>query len=67
MQLINQERASQGIQPLAVDQRLTQAACEHSELMVEHKVLSHQFRWRVHSGGSVRRRESAFRPASREH
>ncbi len=43
VQLINQERASQGIQPLAVDQRLAEAACEHSELMAAHKALSHQF------------------------
>ena len=43
VQLINKERASQGIQPLAVDQRLAEAACEHSELMAAHKVLSHQF------------------------
>ena len=41
--LINQERTSQGIAPLTVDQRLTQAARKHTSLMVEHKALSHQF------------------------
>ena len=43
VQLINQERASQGLPLLAVDQRLTQAARKHTDLMVEHKALSHQF------------------------
>jgi uncharacterized protein YkwD len=43
VQLINQERTSQGLPPLTVDRRLTQAARKHTELMVEHKVLSHQF------------------------
>ncbi len=43
VQLINQERASQGIPQLTVDQRLTQAARKHTSLMVEHKALSHQF------------------------
>jgi hypothetical protein len=43
VQLINQERASRGLPPLAVDQRLTQAARKHAELMAEHKALSHQF------------------------
>ena len=41
VQLINQERASRGLPPLAVDQRLTQAARKHAELMAEHKALSH--------------------------
>ncbi len=43
IQLINQERASQGIPPLTLDQRLTQAARKHTSLMVEHRALSHQF------------------------
>ncbi|MGB7553965.1 MAG: CAP domain-containing protein [Candidatus Korobacteraceae bacterium] len=43
MQWINQERASQGVPPLAVDQRLTEAARKHTSLMVEHQALSHQF------------------------
>ncbi len=43
VQLINQERASQGVPALVVDQRLAQAARKHTSLMVEHKALSHQF------------------------
>jgi hypothetical protein len=43
VQLVNQERATRGLPPLAVDQRLTQAARKHTELMAEHKALSHQF------------------------
>lgn len=43
VQLINQERASQGLPPLAVDRHLTQAAHKHTELMATHKALSHQF------------------------
>ncbi len=43
VQWINQERASQGIAPLTVDQRLTQAARKHTSLMVEHQAPSHQF------------------------
>lgn len=43
VQLINQERANQGLQPLAVDQRLTEAAQKHTVLMVQHKTLAHQF------------------------
>jgi uncharacterized protein YkwD len=43
LDLINQARADHGLQPLAVDDRLTQAARKHSELMVEHSALSHQF------------------------
>ena len=41
--LLNRERTAQGLQPLAVDEGLTQAACKHSELMAAHQVLSHQF------------------------
>jgi hypothetical protein len=41
--LVNQERASRGLQPLAVDQRLTQAARQHTLLMAQHEALSHQF------------------------
>jgi uncharacterized protein YkwD len=40
--LINQERAREGVSPLAVDERLTQAARKHTELMVKHRKLSHQ-------------------------
>lgn len=43
VELINQERAREGLQPLAVDQRLTQAARNHTELLVTHSSLSHQF------------------------
>jgi len=39
---INQERAKQGIPPLQVDPRLTQAAWKHTDTMVRHHVLSHQ-------------------------
>ncbi len=41
--LINQERAKRGIPPLQVDPRLTQAARKHTELMVQHHAVSHQF------------------------
>lgn len=40
--LINQERAREGLPPLAVDERLMQAARKHTELMVKHQKLSHQ-------------------------
>src|SRR5271165_2897872 len=43
VELINQERSREGLQPLAVDERLTQAARKHTELMVKNKELSHQF------------------------
>jgi len=40
--LINQARASEGLPPLAVDERLTQAARRHTALMVKHDTPSHQ-------------------------
>ena len=43
VELINQERAKQRLQPLAVDPRLTHAARRHTELLVAHKTVSHQF------------------------
>ena len=43
VELINQERARAGLPPLAVDDRLTQAARKHTELLVKHQGLSHQF------------------------
>jgi uncharacterized protein YkwD len=43
VELINQERTIQGLQPLPVDPRLTQAARKHTKLMVAHKTVSHQF------------------------
>ncbi len=43
VQLLNQQRADAGLPALEVDQRLTDAARQHSQLMAEHKALSHQF------------------------
>jgi uncharacterized protein YkwD len=43
VELINQERSREGLQPLEIDERLTQAARKHTEQMVKHKGLSHQF------------------------
>ena len=43
VQLLNQARSEQGLPPLAVDERLTTAARKHTELMVRHSQLSHQF------------------------
>ena len=40
--LINQARAQQGLQPLAVDDRLTQAARKHTAMMVKNHSLAHQ-------------------------
>jgi Cysteine-rich secretory protein family len=42
VQLLNQERARAGLPSLKVDDRLTQAARAHSELMAQSKQLSHQ-------------------------
>lgn len=41
--LINQARTEHGLNPLAVDERLTEAARKHTQLMVQHSALSHQF------------------------
>jgi uncharacterized protein YkwD len=41
--LINQSRTENGLQPLAVDPRLTQAARKHTQLMTQNAALSHQF------------------------
>lgn len=41
--LVNQERAKAGLPALHVDDRLTAAAREHSQLLLEHHLLSHQF------------------------
>jgi hypothetical protein len=43
VELINQERVREGLEPLATDQRLTQAARRHTELLVKHKTLSHRY------------------------
>ena len=40
--LINQERAREGLPPLAVDERLAQAARKHTALMAKHDTPSHQ-------------------------
>ena len=41
--LVNQEREKQGLAALKVDDRLTAAARQHSQLLAEHHLLSHQF------------------------
>jgi uncharacterized protein YkwD len=43
VQLINQSRVTEGLQPLAVDQRLTEAARKHTARMIQHRELSHQY------------------------
>ncbi len=43
VQLINQSRTSEGLQPLKVDQRLTEAARKHTVRMTQHRQLSHQY------------------------
>jgi Cysteine-rich secretory protein family len=43
VQMINQDRAQNGLPPLFVDERLTEAARLHTELMVQHSALSHRF------------------------
>jgi len=43
VQLINQTRTEHGLTPLTVDDRLTRAARKHTQLMVQHLALSHQF------------------------
>lgn len=40
--LINQERTKQGVPPLQIDPRLTQAARKHTEIMVRNHSLDHQ-------------------------
>ena len=41
--MVNQERARAGLPSLKVDDRLTASARQHSELLAQHKTLSHQF------------------------
>jgi uncharacterized protein YkwD len=43
VEFINQERVQEGLEPLATDERLTQAARKHTELLPKHKALSHQY------------------------
>src|SRR5512146_1666214 len=40
---VNADRAQAGLPPLELDDRLTEIARQHTEKMVEHKTLSHQF------------------------
>ena len=42
VRLVNAERAKAGLQPLSVDNRLTDIAREHSKLMLSRSTLSHQ-------------------------
>ena len=43
LSLINQERAKQGVAPLEMNDRLSQAAQKHSQLMAQSDTLQHQF------------------------
>jgi uncharacterized protein YkwD len=43
VELINQERVREGLPPLTTDERLTQAARKHTELLAKHKTLSHRY------------------------
>ena len=43
VQLINQARAMEGLKPLAVDRRLTEAARKHTLLMIGRQDLQHQY------------------------
>jgi hypothetical protein len=43
LDLVNQERARAGLPSVKADERLTAAARQHSELLAQHKALSHQF------------------------
>jgi len=43
LSLINQERAKEGLAPLDLDDRLTQAARKHSQLMAQDETMEHQF------------------------
>lgn len=43
VQLVNQERAREGLPALETDARLTEAARRHAVLLAEHHGLSHQF------------------------
>ena len=43
VRLVNDARQKAGLQPLAVDERLTQAARAHSQLLAQHGNLSHQY------------------------
>lgn len=43
VQLVNAERAREGLSPLQVDERLSRIAREHSRLLAANHALSHQF------------------------
>ena len=43
IRLVNDERAKAGLDPLQADERLTRIAREHTQLMLRHSALSHQF------------------------
>lgn len=43
VQLLNQTRTEHGLPTLTVDERLTRAARKHTQLMVQHLALLHQF------------------------
>ncbi|HYX53245.1 MAG TPA: CAP domain-containing protein, partial [Candidatus Limnocylindrales bacterium] len=43
-ELVNQARRRAGLNPLAWDDRLAEAALRHSQQLASHKSLSHQFR-----------------------
>ncbi|MCI0348688.1 MAG: CAP domain-containing protein [Acidobacteriales bacterium] len=43
VRLINEERARKGAKPVQTDERLTEAARTHSEIMAQHKQLAHRF------------------------
>ncbi len=43
LSLINQERAKEGLAPLELNERLSQAALKHTQRMVQNDTLSHQF------------------------
>jgi hypothetical protein len=43
VRLVNTERAKAGLAPVELDDRLTNIARQHSEVMVVHNALSHQF------------------------
>ena len=44
VQLINRERTERGLSTLAIDDRLTRAAREHTRLLIKYNELNHQFR-----------------------
>jgi hypothetical protein len=43
LELVNQERTQRGLKPYELNDKLTQAAREHSALLAQRRTLSHQF------------------------